>query len=162
MLRTDDRTTGDSDRRRERRRAVGVVLVSVVCVACLVFATRSAQLGPRNSVSGVADGFEYKIGEFREGNDSLPGRPLLVDMTLYAEVAQLEAIEIPRLVEAHGGRIREAVSGTLRSARVADLMEPSLTTLKRKMKVALAEATGRDAQAFDRILIPDYDLHRIQ
>lgn len=155
-------TTGDSDRRSERRRAIGVLLVSVVCVAGLVFATRPVQPRTPNSGSGLADGLEYKIGEFREGNDSLPGRPLLVDMTVYAEVAQLEAVEVPRLVEAHGGRIREAVSGALRTARAADLMEPSLTTLKRKMKVALAEATGRDAQAFDNILIPEYDVHRLQ
>lgn len=104
---------------------------------------------------------ERELGRFQEGNESVPGVTLVVDMTVYADVGDPDDGEFHQIVKHHGGEIRSAVSHTLRSARYADLMEPTLTTLKRKMKVALAAAAGEETRVFDQLLIPDYDVRQM-
>lgn len=104
---------------------------------------------------------EYSIGEFHEGNNSIPDVTLVVDMTLYADVGDGQGPQFHNILESRGTKLRSAVGGVLREAPYRDLMEPTLTTLKRKVKVALVQASGEETHVFDELIIPEFDTRRV-
>lgn len=143
-----------------RHAAVALGITGAI-FAVMLFASRI--IGPSNFASraGAASTVERKIGEFKEGNEAAPGVVVVVGMTVYADIDIESDPELGRIVESHQGQIRSAVSETLRGAPYSDLVEPTLTTLKRKMKVAMIQATGEETHVFDQLLIPAYDVRKV-
>ena len=105
--------------------------------------------------------WEHKIGMFAESNRTFPDTPMLVQMELYAEVSTSQNEEYLDVVGGREEHFRSAVSNVLRSAAVPDLREPTLTTLKRKMKVALVAAHGSETGVFDQLLVPSFEARKI-
>lgn len=125
-------------------------------------------IGPlayRNSASWTAEPkivypkthIERMIGEFRENNNSFGDTPILVDMTLFVDVPTTRQNELETILADSQSEVKSAVASLLRSAPYQDLLEPSLTTLKRKIKVAMVQATGQETTIFDELVIPDFD-----
>jgi hypothetical protein len=125
-------------------------------------------IGPlayRNSASWTAEPkivypkthIERMIGEFRENNNSFGDTPILVDMTLFVDVPTTRQNELETILADSQSEVKSAVASLLRSAPYQDLLEPSLTTLKRKIKVAMVQATGEETTIFDELVIPDFD-----
>lgn len=143
------------------RQALVVLAMAGGVFAILLFVARTAPTAKLASSGGADVNVERKIGEFKEGNEAAPGVVVVVDATVYADVAGEMNRDLERILQGRQAQIRSAVSETLRSVPYADLVEPSLTTLKRKMKVAMIQASGEPTHVFDQLLIPSYDVRRV-
>jgi hypothetical protein len=104
---------------------------------------------------------EHFVGEFHESNRAFPGAPLQIDMKLFAEVPRSQDGEFQQLVQGQENRYREAVAGVLRSLPPRDLREPTLTTLKRKVKVAMVATAGNDTRLFDELVVPEFEAFQV-
>jgi hypothetical protein len=104
---------------------------------------------------------EHFVGEFHESNRAFPDAPLQIEMKLFAEVPHAQDEEFKQLVAGQENRYREAVSGVLRSLPPRDLREPTLTTLKRKMKVAMVATAGIETNLFDELVVPEFDAYQV-
>ena len=104
---------------------------------------------------------ERLVGEFRESNNSFGDTPIYVDMTLFVDVPVARQNELESVLSESQGDVRSAVASLLRSVPYQDLREPSLTTLKRKMKVAMIQASGQETTLFDELVIPDFEATQI-
>jgi hypothetical protein len=113
--------------------------------------------GPSETATHV----EHLIGTFTEANRTFPEVPLIVDMTLFADVPREADPTYRRIVAGNEVRMKSAVSEVIRSLSHKDLREPTLATLKRKVKVAMTSVTGAQAPVFDHLLVPDFDARRM-
>ncbi len=104
---------------------------------------------------------EHFVGEFHESNRVFPDAPLQIEMKLFAEVPRAQDEEFKQLVFGQENRFREAVSGVLRSLPPRDLREPTLTTLKRKVKVAMVATAGIETNLFDELVVPEFDAFQV-
>jgi hypothetical protein len=104
---------------------------------------------------------EHFVGEFHESNRAFPGAPLQIELKLFAEVPYAQDEEFKQLLAGQENRYREAVSGVLRSLPPRDLREPTLTTLKRKVKVAMVATAGIETNLFDELVVPEFDAFQI-
>lgn len=143
------------------RQAALVIAIAGGVFALMLFVTRTIPSARLDSTAGSTSNVERKIGEFKEGVEAAPGVVVVVDMTVYADVAGEMDQELARIIELRQPQIRSAVSETLRKVSYTDLFEPTLTTLKRKMKVAMVQASGEETHVFDQLIIPSYDVRRV-
>ncbi|MBY0585940.1 hypothetical protein K2X85_02125 [bacterium] len=104
---------------------------------------------------------EHFVGEFHESNRAFPDASLQIDMKLFAEVHHSQNEAYRQLVDGQENRYREAVSSVLRGLPPRDLREPTLTTLKRKVKVAMVSIAGTDTSLFDELIIPEFEAFKI-
>jgi len=136
--------------------AFGITLpILLLVVGPLAYRTSSWTTEPK--IVYPKTHFERMIGEFRENNNSFGDTPILVDMTLFVDVPMTRQNELESILAENQTEVKSAVASLLRSAPYQDLLEPSLTTLKRKMKVAMCQATGQETTIFDELVIPDFD-----
>ncbi|MBX9655100.1 hypothetical protein K2Y11_15915 [bacterium] len=141
------------------------IVAAVLSVTLPILLLVVGPLAYRNSDSWTAEPkivypkthVERMIGEFRENNNSFGDTPILVDMTLFVDVPTTRQNELETILAGNQTELKSAVASLLRSAPYQDLLEPSLTTLKRKMKVAMVQATGQETTIFDELVIPDFD-----
>ena len=140
------------------------MLAAVVGVAVPMILLFLGPLAVRNSPWATPPAKEFPrthieqlVGEFRENNNSFGDTPILVDMTLFVDVPVTRKNELESVMSGSQSEVRSAVASLLRSVPYQDLREPSLTTLKRKMKVAMVQASGQEESTiFDELVIPDF------
>lgn len=144
--------------------ALSVLLVGLA-VMLLVYGPSTFRWQPLDGTESagtpMGSHVEHQIGAFQESNQTFPDSPLVVELTLFAEVEARRNEEFLNIFTGHEQRFRSVVSEVIRSARYQDLREPTLTTLKRKMKVALVAASGTKTMVFDDLLIPDFEARQV-
>lgn len=141
------------------------LLAAVIVVAVPMVLLFLGPLAFRNSTWATPPAIEYPrthiermIGEFRENNNSFGDNPILVDMTLFVDVPVTRQNELESVMSDSQAELKSAVASLLRSIPYQDLREPSLTTLKRKMKVAMVQASGQEETTiFDDLVIPEFE-----
>jgi hypothetical protein len=142
----------------------GIILAMPLMLLLLGPTPWRVLLGDRESVDRppIDRNFtEHFVGEFHESNRAFPDSAMQIDMKLFAEVPRAKDEEYRQLVGGQENRYREAVSGILRSLPPRDLREPTLTTLKRKVKVAMVVAAGKETNLFDQLVVPEFDVFRV-
>lgn len=100
--------------------------------------------------------FECELAIAKLNNTSDPGVPVQVDYKVYAVVGKQYEGEFKEQIDKKKFRIKEAVATVMRKASYDTLQEPTLTTLKRQIKEAVADVVGRDKEFIDKIVIPEF------
>jgi len=77
---------------------------------------------------------ESPLGDFNCTNTSTPGATVQVDFKLSAITSKDKVSRLKEKVDAYGSRLRQTVAKVVRSAKLEDLTEPSLATLRRALK----------------------------
>ena len=138
--------------------AVAIVAVPMVLLFLGPLAFRNSSWAAPPAEEFPRTHIERMVGEFRENNNSFGDNPILVDMTLFVDVPITRQNELESLMSGSQTEVRSAVASLLRTVPYQDLREPSLTTLKRKMKVAMVQASGQEETTiFDDLVIPSFD-----
>lgn len=77
---------------------------------------------------------ETSLGEYNCSNTSTPGTTVQVDFKLAAITADDKVGRLKERVDSYGSRLRQTVAKVVRSAKLEDITEPSLATLRRALK----------------------------
>lgn len=141
---------------------VGVMMV-VEAVGILFFLPGSAPAVEETGAAAKgnaasAEYFECELAAAKLHNTIDPEAPVSIDYKVYAVVPKQAETEFKDEVERKKFRIREAVATVMRRAHTDWLQEPSLVTLKRQIKEAVADVVGRDKDYVDKIVIPDFKM----
>jgi flagellar basal body-associated protein FliL len=108
------------------------------------------------SAAADNDYIEAELAASKLNNTSDPGVPVQVEFKVYASVNKDSEEKFKAVLEKKKFRIKEAVSTVLRKASYESLKEPSLTTVKRQIKEAVADVVGRDKDYVEAIIIPEF------
>ena len=150
----------------EYRNIVLAGLLLTIPLALLIIgplAVRSLKWEQNAQQNGIEkrEHFEHAIGSFAESNHQFANVPIQIELKLFAGVPKQQNNEFISVVAGRENHLRSAVSKVIRSARLQDLREPELATLKRKMKVALVTAYGAETSVFDNLIVPEFEAHQI-
>ena len=77
---------------------------------------------------------ESPLGSFNCTNTSTPGSTVQIDFKLSAITPKDKVSRLKERVDSHESRLRQTVAKVVRSAKLEDLSEPSLATLRRALK----------------------------
>jgi len=90
---------------------------------------------PAAAVTDMEDtSAEASLGEFNCTNTSTPGTSVQIDFKLSAIMAADKVGRLKEKITAYDSRLRQTVAKVVRSAKLEDLSEPSLATLRRALK----------------------------
>jgi hypothetical protein len=103
---------------------------------------------------------EFSLGRFQVRNFQTPGEDLLLRFGVCLTVDDRNKEQLERAFRRHEQRVREAVGIAVRKADLDALSEPSLGTLKRRLRVAIQAAMQTDEPHIDDVLMPDFTIAR--
>lgn len=103
---------------------------------------------------------EFSLGRFQVRNFQTPGEDLLLKFGVCLTVDDQHKDQLEKAFRRHEQRVREAVGIALRKADLDALSEPSLGTLKRRLRVVIQAAMQTDEPHIGDVLLPDFTISR--
>lgn len=141
---------------------LGLILGQAAVLYCLIPVQGSATAAVSATGSGESSPFriEIALGEFQVRNFQTPGSELLVKFRVCLTVEESNKERLLEAFRKHEQRVREAIGIAVRKADEETLGEPSLATLKRRLRVAILAAMQVDSAALLDVLMPDFTVTR--
>lgn len=145
------------------------VLGLMICeVGFLVFAwgrnTEQFGLGAPDrdrSKKSPVKSVERKLGQFHVENATFPEAKSVIRATLFAEIDQDKESSFDEVFQKKKNRIHDAVVSVIRDASYREFEEPSLLTLKRKLRKAILNSVGDEHGGFDNVIISEFEILRL-
>lgn len=123
-------------------------------------ATATADDATAMEESGEPSRAEFSLGDFQVRNFQTPGRDYLVKFGICLTVDDRGKEELHEVYRRHEQRVREAIGIAVRKADSQVLTEPTLATLKRRLRVAILAAMSTPEPRIADVLIPDFTINQ--
>lgn len=138
------------------------IVVDAIALALLLPPASAAKADEASETheSSEPDRIEFSLGNFQVRNFQTPGADYLVKFGVCLTVDALSQEELQELFHRHEQRIREAIGIAVRKADNQVLTEPTLATLKRRLRVAILAAMSTPEPRIVDVLIPDFTVNR--
>lgn len=104
---------------------------------------------------------EFELGEFKISNNAIEGSPMRIDCKIFAEVPKEYEAEFRHAYEGKQHRVRDAIQGVVRGASYADVTDPDLGAVKRKLKKAVSDVVGSEKPFVSQIIVSDFQSYQL-
>lgn len=104
---------------------------------------------------------EFDLGEFKVSNNSVEGSPMRIDCKIFAEVPEEYEPKFTESYETKQHRVRDAVQAVIRGATYADITDPDLGAVKRKLKKAITGVVGSEKPYVAQIIVSDFQSYEL-
>jgi flagellar basal body-associated protein FliL len=109
-----------------------------------------------------AEFIEFDLGDpFKVSNSSVEGSPMRIDCKMFAEVPKEYEPKFLEAYEAKKHRVRDAVQAVIRGASYADITDPDLGAIKRKLKKAIADVIGTEKPYISQVIVSDFQSYEL-
>lgn len=108
-----------------------------------------------------AEFVEFDLGEFKISNNSVEGSPIRIDCKIFAEVPKEYETNFNEAYESKKHRVRDAVQAVIRGATYADVTDPDLGAIKRKLKKSVTDVVGSEKPYVAQIIVSDFQSYEL-
>ena len=108
-----------------------------------------------------SDFVEFELGDYKISNNSVEGSPMRIDCKIFAEVPKEYEHHFQEAYETKQHRVRDAVQGIIRGASYADVTDPDLGAIKRKLKKAIMDVIGSEKPYVAQVIVSDFQSYQL-
>lgn len=109
----------------------------------------------------VGEFVEFDLGEFKISNNSVEGSPMRIDCKIFAEVPSEYEHSFADTYAGKQHRVRDAIQGVIRGATYADVTDPDLAAVKRKLKKSVSDVIGSEKPFLSQIIVSDFQSYEL-
>lgn len=104
---------------------------------------------------------EFELGEFKISNNTVEGNPMRIDCKIFAEVPKEYEHSFAETYAGKQHRVRDAIQGVIRGATYADVTDPDLAAVKRKLKKSVSDVIGGEKPFLSQIIVSDFQSYEL-
>ncbi|MBX9656266.1 flagellar basal body-associated FliL family protein [bacterium] len=108
-----------------------------------------------------SDFVEFELGDYKISNNSVEGSPMRIDCKIFAEVPKEYEHHFTEAYELKKHRVRDAVQAIVRGASYADVTDPDLGAIKRKLKKAIMDVIGSEKPYIAQVIVSDFQSYQL-
>jgi hypothetical protein len=152
-----------------KNKIVAVFAAMMLVEAVVLFVVLGGSSGPgakaaesaSSDAKDVGEFAEFELGEFKISNNMVESAPMRIDCKIFVEVAKEYEAEFRKAYEGKQHRVRDAIQGVVRGASYADVTDPDLGAVKRKIKKAVSDVVGSEKPYISQVIVSDFQSYQL-